>query len=320
MVDPILLDLRSSVDLSRLFADPTRLRLLALLAREELSVAELTAATGLAQSRVSTHLRKLREARMLALRRVGTSTFYALDADGMAPAARDLWQLLAGTVKDALLDEDRERLTSHRSVSGRTWADSVAGRMARRYSPGRTWQSATRSLLGLFELGDVLDVASGDGALAELIAPRARSVTCLDISPTVTVAGRQRSPSLRFHRGDMHALPFRDGSFDQVLLVNSLSYAHDPALVVAEAVRVLRTGGRLIATALRAHGHDTVAHDFNHVQLGFEPEKLARLFTESGLDVELCAVTSTERRAPHFEVVTVHAYRPTATADREVSA
>jgi ArsR family transcriptional regulator len=318
-MNPVVLDLRSSVDLTRLFADPTRLRLLALAAREELSVAELTAATGLAQSRVSTHLRKLREAGMLAARRVGTSTFYALDPDGMAPAARELWQLLAGSVRDALLDEDRVRLTSHRSRSGVTWADTVAGRMERRYSPGRTWESATRSLLGLFELGDVLDVASGDGALAELIAPRARSVTCLDVSPTVTLAGRRRSPSLRFHRGDMHALPFLDGSFDQVLLVNSLSYAHDPARVAAEAVRVLRPGGRLIATTLRAHGHETVAQDYNHVQLGFEPERLAQLFSERGLDVELCAVTSTERRAPHFEVVTVHAHRPSATVDREPS-
>lgn len=311
-----LLDLRSSVDLSRLFADPTRLRLLALLAREELAVAELTAATGLAQSRVSTHLRKLREAGLLGLRKVGTSTIYALDADGMGEPAREFWGLLAGTVRDALLDEDRLRLAGHRSRSGRSWADSVAGRMERRYSPGRTWESATRALLGLADLGDVLDVASGDGALAELLAPRARSVTCLDWSPTVTAAGRRRSPSLRFHRGDMAALPFAADSFDQVLLVNSLSYAAHPERVVNEAARVLRPGGRLIATTLQAHGHDSVAREYNHVQLGFEPEALARMFSDAGLIVELCRVTSRERRPPHFRVLTVHAHQPTDPRER----
>lgn len=296
--------------MSKLFADHTRLRLLALLSREELAVAELTAATGLAQSRVSTHLRKLREAGLLVPRKVGTSTFYSLDADGMSQPAREFWGMLSGSVEDALIDEDRLRLASYRSRSGRTWADSVAGRMERRYSPGRTWESATRALLGLFELGDVLDVASGDGALAELLAPRARSVTCLDWSPTVTAAGRRRSPTLRFHRGDMQALPFRDHSFDQVLLVNSLTYARDPERVVSEAARVLRPGGRLIATTLRAHGHDSVARDYNHLQLGFVPERLAQLFTDAGLKVELCRVTSTERRAPHFQVLTVHAHQP----------
>ncbi|MFT7462776.1 MAG: SAM-dependent methyltransferase [Pseudohongiellaceae bacterium] len=296
--------------MSRLFADPTRLRLLALLSREELSVAELTAATGLTQSRVSTHLGKLREAGLLVLRKVGTSTIYALDIDGMSASAREFWALLGGSVQDALLDEDRGRLLAHRSRSGRTWADSVAGRMERRYSPGRTWESATRAVLGLVNLGDVLDVASGDGALAELLAPRARSMTCLDWSPTVTAAGRRRSPSLRFHRGDMQALPFRDDSFDQVLLVNSLSYARQPELVVSEAARVLRPGGRIIASTLRAHGHESVAQDYNHVQLGFEPEQLGRFFTDAGLVVELCNVTSTERRAPYFQVLNVYAYQP----------
>src|SRR5262245_35801610 len=142
-------DLRSTAELGRLLGDPSRLRLLALLRREELTVAELTAATRLSQSRVSTHLARLREAGLLRLRRAGTSTFYACDDDGMPPAARRLVDLLAETTADALLEEDARRLAAALAARGGTWADGVAGQMERHYSPGRTWEAAARGLIGL---------------------------------------------------------------------------------------------------------------------------------------------------------------------------
>lgn len=305
-------DLAAATDLLRLLSDPTRVRLLSLLGREQLTVAELTDATRLVQSRVSTHLAKLREAGLLRLRRAGASTYYALDEAGMGDEARRLWTLLSESVDDALLAEDRRRLRESRAQSGGTWADSVAGRMERHYSPGRTWEAAARSLVGLARLGDVLDIASGDGALAELIAPRARSVTCLDLSAHVARAGARRvagRAAVRFLAGDMHALPLPDAAFDAVLLVNSLSYAGDPPRAVAEAVRVLRPGGALVATALRSHGHAAVAAAFDHVQSGFQPARLRTLFERAGCDVSFCDVTSRERRPPHFEVVTLYAER-----------
>jgi ArsR family transcriptional regulator len=308
-------DLAAATDLLRLLSDPTRVRLLSLLGREQLTVAELTEATRLVQSRVSTHLGRLREAGLLRLRRAGASTYYALDEAGMGDEARRLWALLRDSVDDALLAEDRRRLREARAQSGGTWADSVAGRMERHYSPGRTWEAAARSLVGLARLGDVLDIASGDGALAELVAPRARSVTCLDLSVHVATAGTRRvhgRAAVRFVAGDMQALPLRDAAFDAVLLVNSLSYASDPPRAVAEAVRVLRPGGTLVATALRSHGHDAVAATFDHRQPGFQPARLRALFERAGCEVCMCEVTSRERRPPHFEVVTLYAERRAA--------
>ena len=310
-------DLAAATDLLRLLADPTRVRLLSLLAREELTVAELTDATRLVQSRVSTHLGKLREAGLLRLRRAGASTFYGLDEAGMGDEARRLWALLRDGVDDALLAEDRRRLRETRAQRSGSWADSVAGRMERHYSPGRTWEAAARSLVGLARLGDVLDIASGDGALAELVAPRARSVTCLDKSAHVATAGSRRvhgRAPVHFLVGDMHALPLRDAAFDAVLLVNSLSYAADPPGAVAEAVRVLRPGGSLVATALRHHGHDAVAATYDHVQPGFQPGRLRALFERAGCEVSFSEITSRERRPPHFEVVTVYASRRTDAA------
>lgn len=302
-------DLDAAVSAARLLGDPTRLRLLALLGQEPLSVAELTAATGLPQSRVSTHLARLRDQGLVTPRREGTRSVQAL---APADAARGgaLWQALRPTLRDALLDEDTQRLTRHRSRAGGTWADGVAGRMARHYAPGRTWESAARALAGVARLGRLLDVASGDGALAEVLAPRARRVTCLDRSAAVVRAGAARSPALRFVRGDMHALPFGDDSYEHVLLLNALSYARDPGLVVAEATRVLAPGGTLVAVALRTHGHAELAARYDHLCLGFEPDELGELFTGCGLALDLCAVTSRERRPPHLSVITVYARRP----------
>jgi ArsR family transcriptional regulator len=195
---------------------------------------------------------------------------------------------------------------------GRTWAESVAGHMERRYSPGRTWESLVRGIVGLARLGDVVDVASGDGVLAELLAGRARSITCLDASARVVAAGSRRTGRLatvRFVRGDMHALPFTAERFDEALLMNALCFARKPARVLAEIARVLRPGGRLIAVTLNRHEHEAAVEPFGHRMLGFEPGRLRRMLARAGFDTECCEVTSRERRAPHFEAITVHARR-----------
>ena len=305
-------DLASTSDLLKLFGDPTRLRLLTLVAREELTVAELVNVTRLPQSRVSTHLGRLKEAGLVRDRRAGASCFYSLNGGSMPAAAQRVWSLLQETARDPLLEEDRKRLRQTARARAASWADSVAGQMERHYSPGHTWEAATRGLLGLARLGDVLDIASGDGALAELVVQRARSITCLDYSRRVIAAAQRRLahvPGVHFRLGDMHALPFRDRSFDQVFFANALSYAQEPERAVSEAARVLRPGGSLAAIALKAHRHVAVAEAYNHVQLGFEPSALRELFEGAGFEVSFCEVTSREKRPPHFEVVTLYAER-----------
>lgn len=305
--------LQTTTDLMRLLSDPTRLRLLAVLAHEELTVAELTGVTQLGQSRVSTHLGKLREAGLVRDRRVGSSSFYALNEGGMPQEASQLWKVTLATVKDAVFEQDRAR--AHEIVEARneglSWADAVAGQMERHYSPGRTWEATARGLLGLCSLGDVLDVASGDGALAELLAPRSRSVTCLDQSPKVIDAAKRRLEKLahvRFVCGDMHELPFEGASFDEVTLMNCLTYASAPARVVFEVARVLRPGGRVTGVTLKAHHHERAVAAYNHVNGGFSPPAIVELFATAGLVVDRAEVTSREQRPPHFEIITFHAH------------
>lgn len=304
-------DLHSATELLALFADPTRLRLMAVLTDVELTVAELVRITGLTQSRVSTHLGRLREAGLLLDRREGTSTFYRVASEGMPEHARKTWALLREHIDDAVLRSDRERRDAVvRSREEEAWPDRVAGQMEHHYSPGRTWEATARGLLGLLRLGDVLDVGSGDGVIAELLAPRARSITCLDRSARLLTAARRRLgrfDNIAFAEGDMQAMPLPDASFDEVLLYNVLTYAERPAAVLAEAFRVLRAGGRIAIVTLDEHNHHELSSAYQHVNAGFAPVCLRGLLAGAGFDVDVCDVSSRERKKPYFQVVSAFA-------------
>lgn len=301
------LSLDQSTELCRLLSDESRLRLLLLLEAHELSAAELTQVTGLAQSRVSTHLSRLKRAGLVRDQRAGSAALYsAIASDG--PAA-EIWSLLRERIDDAQARLDRERADQVvlSRKHGQTWAESVAGRMELHYSPGRTWETTARALIGLVELGDVLDMASGDGVLAELIASQSRSVTCVDISATVIAAARKRLtawPQVRFLEADMHALPLQDASFDHVFAMHALTYSHTPERVIQEAVRLLRPGGRLVVAALHAHEHEEAMRAYDHVNLGTTTVALRRMLESAGLAVVQCRVGSRETRPPYFEVIT----------------
>ena len=307
--------LAASTELLALFADPTRVRLVALLAHHELTVAELVSVTQLAQSRVSTHLGRLREAGVLVDRRVGASTVHALADASMPEDARALWALLSSNLDDAAVASDRTRAA--KAVAARdghaAWPDAIAGEMERHYSPGRTWESLARGLFGLLQLGDVLDVGCGDGAIAELVAPHARSVTCFDRSEKLLAAAKARLASdrrIRFVLGDAHELPLADASIDAVLLFNVLPCVTTPARVLAEAARVLRPGGRAVVVTLAAHATPELTAPYRHLHPGFRPATLEKMLARAGLEVVSCAVTSRERRPPNFEVVSAFAEKP----------
>ena len=296
-------------------ADPTRVRLLALLEGEELPVAELSAITRLAQPRVSTPRAKLKEAGLVRDRRAGVSAYYRFEDEALDPAQRALWQALSTGSDDPLLRQDAERVPAVLAsrAADQNWADSVAGDMERHYSPGRTWEALARSALPLLETGDVLDIASGDGVLAELLAPHAHRYVCVDSSKRVVAAAAERLRKFRnveVREGDMHALPFADGEFDLVVLMHALTYSARPAQAVAEAARVLRKGGSLLLSSLARHEHKAVVETYGHVNLGFAAKELRRFAEKAGLEVTSLETVTRERRPPHFEVISLIAVKP----------
>jgi ArsR family transcriptional regulator len=305
--------LDQTVDLLGLLGDPTRVRLLALLAHEELTVGELMAIVEIGQSRVSTHLGRLREAGLVRDRRVGSSTYSAVPKALPEPAAR-VWEVVCASLDDRVLASDRERAELRRRArEGASWPESIAGEMDRHYSPGRTWEATLQGLLAFVQLGDVLDVGSGDGVMAALLAPRARTVTCLDRSERVIAAARARLGGLNavhFAVGDMHDLPYPEASFDQVLHLHTLPYATNPGRAIAEAARVLRPGGSIALATLAQHQHGEMTAAYGHRIPGFAPDAIATWLAAAGLEVVACKPTSRERRTPHFEVITAHARKP----------
>lgn len=306
------LSLDQSTEVCQLLGDASRQRLLVLLEQFELTMAELTAITGMAQSRVSTHLARLKRAGLIQDTRVGTAARYTTTGEG---PAQPFWHLLREDLDDPQAKLDRERAVEciRARKQGLTWAESVAGRMERHYSPGRSWEATAHGLIGLISPGRVLDVASGDGMLAELLADRAESIDCVDISEAVVAAGQRRlaeEPHVRFHIADMNQLPFTEPRFDTVFVMHALAYTHTPEQALHEAARVLAPLGRLIVVALKAHRHEAAMEAYDHQNLGLEPKALSRLITDTGLAVESCRVTSREARPPYFEVITALAHKP----------
>jgi ubiquinone/menaquinone biosynthesis C-methylase UbiE/DNA-binding transcriptional ArsR family regulator len=308
------MDLQLASHHCRLLADPTRLRLLLVLSKEEMSVAELSAITQLAQPRVSTHLAKLKEAGLVTDRRDGVFVYYRIATVIADSSLNELWQFLRESTADPLLKQDRKRIRQILNKRKRTstWADSVAGDMERHYSPGRTWEATARGLVHLLDPGDVLDIASGDGVLAELLAPTAKSIVCLDLSERVVEAGRRRLRSfghVKFELGDMHSLPVKNATFDTVLLMHALTYTTDPEQVFGEVARVLRTGGKLLAVTLQEHQHTKAVAPYDHVNLGFTKKQLKAFCTAAGLQVKACTVSAIEKRTPNFSVLSLSAIK-----------
>jgi ArsR family transcriptional regulator len=307
-----MLALQPAASLLQLLAEPTRVRLLALLAEQELTVAEIVQVTELGQSTVSTHLGKLREASLVRDRRAGASTYYALADGGMPEPAAKVWSLVRSELDDPLLAADRARAEA--TVRARaSFPDAHAGHMERHYSPGRTWESMARAFVGLMRLGDVLDVGSGDGTVAELVAPRARSITCVDESPRMVEAAGARLARFSHARalvGDAQKLALPDRAFDQVLLFHVLAHVATPGRAVSEAARVLRPGGALVLVTLDAHDHPEITSSYGQLHAGFSPAQVRRMLVRSGLTIEVAELACREKRPPYFQVVTAFAIQP----------
>jgi ubiquinone/menaquinone biosynthesis C-methylase UbiE len=300
--------LESCAELLKLLAEGSRLRLLKLLEQQELTVAELAQITELKQPRVSTHLAKLKEAHLVLDRRAGVQAFYRFADAELDASSLTIVRAILQAPSAGLLAGDQRRMAAVllARASGQNWADSVAGDMERHYSPGRTWEAVARTAVELLALGDVLDLASGDGALAELIAPRARTVTCVDASAKVAAAARKRlapHTNVRVLEADMHALELPDHAFDQALLLQALPYSHAPLQLFEELFRVLRPGGRILGSALGKHSFEADVAPFGHRNLGFDCEELEALLTQAGFQHVSARRVARERKAPHFDIL-----------------
>jgi ArsR family transcriptional regulator len=305
-----------------LLGDESRLRLCALLAERELCVSELVRATGMAQSRVSTHLARLRDAGFLRHRRDGTQAFYGLARDGLTETVRGFLHEVS-TSSDRTLQADRERLAALDAERHDGLPESAILELDRDYSPGRTWQSLALGAASLLRLGDVLDVGCGDGAVASVLAPYCRTLTCIDNDERAVEAASERLAShtqARVQTADVHALPFRDESFDDVLIFHTLTYAENPARALAECARVLRSRGRVVLLCLDQHEEHEISAAYGLLHPGFSIRRVRAMLQGAGLNISRVDIACKEARKPHLRVVLAEAEKPGRTADRASSA
>ncbi|MDD9946849.1 MAG: metalloregulator ArsR/SmtB family transcription factor [Myxococcales bacterium] len=297
-----------------LLGDENRLRLCALLAERELCVSELVRVTGLPQSRVSTHLARMRDAGVLRHRRSGTQTFYGLAHEGLTKPVRDVLDEVAAS-SDKTLQADRKRLAALDAERREGLPESVILELDRDYSPGRTWQSLALGHAALLRLGDVLDVGSGDGTAASVLAPYCRSLMCIDTDARAIGAARDR---LARHAhalaqvADVHALPFDAARFDDVLVFHTLTYAEHPEQALSECARVLRPGGRVVILCLDRHESGELSAHYGMRHPGFTPRRLSSLLRGAGLTVCEAELACREAKKPHLRVVLAVAEKPQA--------
>ena len=288
--------------LLRALADPTRLRMMRLLAHMELAVGELAQVLGQSQPRVSRHIRILCDAGLAKRRKEGSWVFLnsAIGEGRSDPLAGAAGQLLAvAELADpdfaARCSDDRRHLAAIRAAR-ETTAASYFARHAEQWDTLRALhrddgavEDALLNAIGADRLGSVLDVGTGTGRIAELIAASAQHVTAFDKSPEMLRVARARLQHLPGERvalaqGDFSALPFADAAFDTVLFHQVLHYAQEPEAVLAEAARVTRAGGRIAIADFAAHEHEDLRRLHAHARLGFGEAQMAALLNHAGFD------------------------------------
>lgn len=280
----------------RAAADMTRLRLLLLCAQGEWTVSELTQILGQSQPRVSRHLKLLADAGLLERMPEGSWVFYRRARNGAgARMARNLCRMLPQD--DPVVTADRRRLAivreTRRVQANRYFADRAESwdRLRSLYVDEDKVETA---LLSLFEgraVSRLLDIGTGTGRILQLLAPHVGFGLGVDQSTEMLNIARANLDriSLRncqVRQGDMYHLASDDAAFDAAILHHVLHFADNPSAALAEAVRVLRPGGRLVIIDFARHGQEHLRQEHAHRRLGFDDEEMQAWFDGAGLTFE----------------------------------
>jgi len=264
----------------RALGDPTRLRILRLVAAAPLNVSELVSVVGVAQSSVSHHLGKLRQLGLVREERAAGFTYYSLAVDAgdvqaplstLACEAEDRTGDLA-RLKDLLRQREDRQLLNERLLE-----------------PGQSWFLWAGALASLLPPLDVADFGCGTGVLSVSIARWARSVVAIDQNRAALAQARARARreglrNVTFLREDLHHLSLPSDRTGLVVLSQSLHHVEEPAAVLGEAARILAPGGKVVVLELMPHDETWVRDRLGHRHLGFEPETLERTLGEAGFD------------------------------------
>jgi ArsR family transcriptional regulator len=295
----------------RLIADPTRLRILNLLRREDLSVVELQDILGMGQSRISSQLSQLRLAKLVTDRRSGKNIIYTFGNDTTAIDDRLLQALdLAMSDIEEIADDcaSLDLTLAKRKDKARAYFDALAGKFGRTYCPGRSWKALAETLLKLMPPMVIADLGAGEGTFSQLLAQRAEKVIAVDNSEKMvefgaSVARENGYLNLEYRLGEIESPPIDDGTVDLAFFSQSLHHAEHPDLAIAAAHRILKPGGRIIILDLLKHQFEDARDLYADIWLGFSELDISRFLKDSGFREIEISVVDREPDPPHFQTV-----------------
>jgi ArsR family transcriptional regulator len=296
----------STIKSLKLLSDPTRLRILSLLAQDALSVAELQEILGMGQSRISTQLSQLKAAGLVTDERSGKNNVYSVSMPSeLAAIARRA----AGEIPEISSDNTALRhILSKRKDYARAYFDELAGRFGKDYVPGRSWKALAEALLKAMNYRHVADLGAGEGTLSQLLAQRAEKVIAIDLSPKMVdyaqkLAGKNGLANLEFRIGDIEDPPIDDCSIDLAILSQALHHAEHPQRAIDSAHRILRPGGRLIVLDLLQHNFSEARELYADRWLGFSESHIASMLEKSGFTGIETVIADKEESHPKFQTL-----------------
>jgi ubiquinone/menaquinone biosynthesis C-methylase UbiE len=290
----------------RLLGDESRLRMLRLLNREELSVAELQEILGMGQSRISMALSQLKQAGLVEPRKLGQKSLYRFTGD--ETVVEILRQSSRELPESAIDDEALRLILNKRKDKMRAYFDELAGRFGRHYVPGRSWKGVAEMLLKLLPPMVIADIGAGEGTLSLLLAQRAERVIAVDNSEKMVAYGREAArkagvSNIEYRVGDLEEMPLDDASIDLALFSQSLHHALHPQAAVKEAWRILKPGGRVVILDLQRHAFEEARELYADVWLGFSEVELLGFLQQARFRQPELSVVHREAEAPHFETI-----------------
>ena len=276
----------------RAIAEPTRLRILWLCARGELSVTELAQVLGQSQPRISRHLKLLSEAGLLERFREGSWVFHRIARDGLgADVAQQILSLINDDDPDIMMDADR--LAEVKDERAKLAADYFSANAAN-WDRIRTLHIDDHDVEGVLRelfpdtAKDMLDIGTGTSRMLELFADRIESGHGIDLSHNMLTIARANLERAKVHhcsvrQGDLYQLPYPPQSFDVVTIHQVLHFMDEPGRAIREAARVLRPNGLLLLVDFAPHTREEFRSDYSHRRLGFSEAEVAGWFKAAGL-------------------------------------
>lgn len=295
----------------RLVADPTRVRILDLLRREDLSVVELQEILGMGQSRISSHLSHLRQAKLVQDRRSGKNIIYTFghDSETIDPRFLQTLDLAASDIEETADDVAALELTlKKRRDKARSYFDALAGKFGKTYLPGRSWKALGETLLKLMPPMVIADLGAGEGTFSQLLAQRAKHVIAIDSSEKMVefgagVAKENGYDNLEYRLGDIESPPIDDESVDIAFFSQALHHADKPAKAIEAAHRILKPGGRIVILDLLKHQFEDARELYADRWLGFSELDVSRFLEKAGFQEIEISVVDRETEPPHFQTL-----------------